>query len=160
MVCLQLLFVLMPRNVLCMSFCSPIIIYGHSLKQDIVLCVCVCEKVSVHFTISDWVCELRFLVINMAGKQPFCGVLWANTQPCLFAFSILVFARLASAPGVWLDCSWAPASHAWFPPYYAELLFLIKQAHKATFLEFFMCKLFSVFLHAWMVCTEKCRPQH
>jgi len=131
--------------------------------------VVVWEWSIMHWVIESCVCERCFLVINRVVKKPCWGLKWADRQACLFAPSRRVFAGLASTPGVWLQSSWAPAqprplpsllpaSHARFAPTHnARLPFLIKQAHKTTFLEFFMCRLLSVFTHAWMGCTEKCR---
>lgn len=83
------------------------------------------------------------------------GSLSAHSQPARHVYlppSRLVCVGLASAPGVWLQSSSESILYqltasitCLLSPHYAGLPLLIKRAHNATFLAFFMCRLLSLF---------------
>lgn len=121
-----------------------------------------------------------FLVINTAVKQPGCGLKWAS-----FPFGPFTACSQAGRqvnppppshtlqtglcwPGLCLQgltkvqfCVHPPSAycqhHMPARLHSAGLPLLIRPAHNSAFLAFFMCSLLSLFAHAWVCCTEKCR---
>lgn len=136
----------------------------------ILFCVCLCEKdlsmlqevtvecvscVSNHKHGSEE--ALLWLEVSQHGGMFICplhtgfwqtGLCSRGLTAVKFSSSLFILSQLTAS----ITCL--------VPPTLCWASFLIKQAHKATFLEFFMYKLLSVFSHAWMVCTEKCRTPH